>query len=452
MFAPGIAFSTIARHRPRPVLSFQPAGFLHGRGGALLDPQAPQQVFGDVAGTSPATIGGPVARVTPTASSADMSVTQATSLARPVLQRLPAGAVRNRANGSAAVSNAAFWPASAVQNGITMTRVAQGLDTDGLPFVDLRYQGVANTTFNAGAYTFANSVVPAQMGQTFTASMIARRIAGSTAGVSGFTVSCAEINSTGGFLGSTDVSVLAQTTDTLLTATRTLSHPTMASVRTGVTLLFTNGATIDVTYRCKGLQLESGPARTAFQRNMSAFDVTEDGVAARNVLAFDGVDDRLNFATPALGLFAGAASGFVAVGLRRMGGGERTGIGFAIGTSSAERLAIGTNASGQWRLRLRRLDTDAPVDVTAGVAGSAPTALIGVAHWAAGVVQLHINGALAGSASFAAGATSAAASASAAIGGTGAVWQGSVGPVIAGRFLPSQKEIADMTAYLLART
>lgn len=215
---------------------------------------------------------------------------------RTTYQPAVSGELRNRATGSGAVDNTTYWPTSAVSNGITMTKVASGIDTDGLPYADVRYQGTATSTFNAAAYTFNQSIVPAVVGQTFTASMIARLIAGSTANVTGFVVSCAEINSVGAFLASTDASILNQTADTLITATRTLNQATMASTRTGVTLLFTNGATIDVTYRVKALQFEQNATYSRYQRTITANEWYEPGFTSYRGIRFDGTDDFLQTA------------------------------------------------------------------------------------------------------------------------------------------------------------
>jgi hypothetical protein len=170
----------------------------------------------------------------------------------------------NFATGSASVGDGAYWPASSTQNGVTVTKLASGIDTDGLPYVDVRYQGTATSTFQAAVYSFANSIVPAVIGQTFTASAICRVIGGSTANVT-LLVAVAEITSSDAYLVDTTSAQVVTTSDTLLTATRTLNNPSMAKTRTGVVILFSNGATIDVSYRIKALQFERGSVRTTYQ-------------------------------------------------------------------------------------------------------------------------------------------------------------------------------------------
>jgi len=221
---------------------------------------------------------------------------QATAASRPVLGRNPASGVRNLANGSADVGNTSIWPASVVHNGVTATKIGSGIDTDGLPYVDYRYQGTATNTFHSTTYGSAISRNPASVGLTYTASAYSRMISGTTNNPN-LRVAVVEETAPSTYIGQSSSNVAGET-DTFLTASRTFS--TGNQVRTEIILQMVNGAAIDVTYRIKGIQLELGAARTAFQFNYSSNNISEPGVADCYFLAFDGVDDFLvtNTLTP----------------------------------------------------------------------------------------------------------------------------------------------------------
>ena len=235
--------------------------------------------------------------------------TQATAAQRPTYGIHPYSGVRNRANGSADVGNATYWPAAPIENGITATKVGSGFDTDGLPYVDVRYQGLATGTSHNGVYPTANSRFPAASGQSVTGSVIARVTAGSTANTSGLSVGVFEETAPFTFIGANSSSNTTASTDTVVSATRSISTGNQSRVI--VSLTFTLATTIDITYRIKGLQLELGSTRTAYQANYSQYNITEAGVPSVHYIGFDGVDDgmvtsAIDFsATDAVTVFAG---------------------------------------------------------------------------------------------------------------------------------------------------
>lgn len=240
--------------------------------------------------------------------------TQATTASRPLYALLPANGVRNLANGSADVGNAAYWPSSLLMNGVTATKVASGFDTDGLPYVDVRYQGTASGTSHDAAYNgTANSRTAATSGQQFSASLIASVIAGSTANVNGLRSSVVEETAPSTYIGQTYSSVA--TTGTPATLTANLTVATGNQVRTVVHLSFTNGATIDVTYRVKAIQLELGPARTAYQFNYSNVNIAQPPFTQVGALLYDGVDDFM--VTPAVD-FSNSDEVTVVAGVRKL--------------------------------------------------------------------------------------------------------------------------------------
>ncbi len=215
--------------------------------------------------------------------------TQATFL--PIYGVHPAIGLRNVAQGSADVGNITYWPTTVLSNGVTATKIASGFDTDGLPYVDVRYQGTSTATFHASVYQTAQSRSTAAVGQTFTASVFFQRIAGTATNLGGITVIIAEETAPSTYINQTPSSGALSTTETLVSVSRTLVSGNQ--VRTFFVLDFTSGVAIDVTYRIKGLQLERGSSRTAYQFNYNRFNVTQPPFAQSHYLFFDGVDDFL---------------------------------------------------------------------------------------------------------------------------------------------------------------
>ena len=232
---------------------------------------------------------------------------QATSASRPILGRNPSTGTRNLAVGSADVTNASSWASTGSINGITLTKVGSGTDVDGLPYVDVRYQGTATGTYNGTAYVTAPSRATAVAGQKFTSSVYVKLLAGSS-GNNDIRVVVIEETAPGTYINGTASVAVPISTEQKLSATRTFS--TGNQVRTEINLTFLSGAVIDATYRIKGLQLELGDTATNYQRNLASYDVTETGVPSVYYLAFDGVDDFLvtNTVTPGVDkaqIFAG---------------------------------------------------------------------------------------------------------------------------------------------------
>ncbi len=248
--------------------------------------------------------------------------TQATAAQRPTYGIHPYSGVRNRANGSADVGNNAVWLVSQTQNGVTMTKTASGFDTDGLPYVDVRYVGTSTGTNHDQAFAFNSAVFAGTSGQQATTSVIARVIAGSISNVNGLQARTSEETAPSTFVGIAVGNLVTASVDTISTATRTLA--TGNQFRATLSLTFNIASAIDVTYRIKGLQLELGSTRTAYQANYSQYNITEANVPSVLYIGFDGVDDgmvtsAIDFsATDAVTVFAGlrklsdAARGMVA--------------------------------------------------------------------------------------------------------------------------------------------
>jgi hypothetical protein len=282
-------------------LSFSPSIlFSANEPGILLDPSDLTTLFQDTAGTTPVTTPGQsVARVNDKSGRGNHA-TQATSGSRPLYALLPANGVRNVATGSASIADTTYWPASRTENGITATKVASGFDTDGLPYADYRYQGTATNTFVSGVYTSGNGRNATVVGAQWTASAILRVVSGSLTGVSGLRVIAVEETAPSTFVANGNGNLVSGSSDEISTVTRTIA--TGNQISAGLTMTVTNGATIDVTFRVKGLQLELGSTRTAYQFNYSNTNIAQPPFAQVGALLFDGVDDFLQ--TPSVD-FAG---------------------------------------------------------------------------------------------------------------------------------------------------
>ena len=229
--------------------------------------------------------------------------TQATAGSRPLYALLPANGVRNLANGSADVGNATFWGTSSTVNGITYTRVASGLDTDGLPYADYTVTGTATAQTDLGTYSTSQSRSAMVVGQTLNNSFRAQIIAGTVPPANCGVISriVAENSS---FVGVETFSsaVTAPLTETAVTISGTITNATTAFARGTALITTANGATVNYTVRIKALQFELGSTRTAYQFNYSNVNIAQPPFAQVGALLFDGVDDFLQ--TPSVD-FAG---------------------------------------------------------------------------------------------------------------------------------------------------
>ena len=217
--------------------------------------------------------------------------TQATAASRPTYGVHPSVGLRNLAHGSADVGNATYWPTTLLNNGITATKIDSGFDTDGLPYVDVRYQGTSTATFHSSIYSTLLSRTTAAAGQTFTASASLQRIGGSLTNLGPLTLILVEETAPSTFVNQSASPGTVETYPVMDTVSRTLVSGNQ--VRVGFVLNFSSGVTIDATFRVKGLQLELGSSRTAYQFNYNRFNVTEAGVASVSYLSFDGVNSSL---------------------------------------------------------------------------------------------------------------------------------------------------------------
>jgi hypothetical protein len=190
---------------------------------------------------------------------------------------------RNFARGASAVGDPVYWPNSQVSADVTFTKIASGIDpSDGLPFCEIRALGTPTLPGLAFAYSTAQSRADAVVGEAWTASALVQRVAGSPAGVGRVDISVVDETAANVVLGSSiSPTVVANDPQTII-ATRTAAVVTRAKVRCQLALRLTVGTPVDVTYRIKGLQLERGRQRTAFQPYGAALwtDLVSDPVLA----------------------------------------------------------------------------------------------------------------------------------------------------------------------------
>lgn len=280
---------------PRP---WTPARlFQAGQGGAFFSAQA--GLFQDTAGTQPVTAPGQSVALMWDLSNQGNHAVQVTPASRPTYGRHPARGIVNRANGSAAPANNAFWTNTLTQNGVTITRTATGSDAEG-PWAEYSVVGTATALTSFNTLSGPSSRVAAAVGQVFTTSYRAWCVAGSEppAGCGARADVWEEIAPTT-VNGTPTISALFKgTTPTMLSATRTLSVAGTNQARAGFTIRVEIGATVNFTIRVQALQFEQGSARTGYQTNVSPFDITEMGQQDCFYIQPDGVDDWMQFSGP----------------------------------------------------------------------------------------------------------------------------------------------------------
>jgi hypothetical protein len=235
--------------------------------------------------------------------------TQATAGSRPLYALLPANGVRNLANGSADPANNTYWNASQVSaSGVTITRIATGVDGSGLPYAD--YTVVGTATASNVLYPTAISAlrVAAAVGQQFTASFLAQVISGTApTGQSGVRAEIIGETSVPAQNEAFNSAVQNAASETTVTVTGTLAVAGSVFARPQVGIRTENGATVNYTVRIKALQFELGSTRTAYQFNYSDVNIAQPPFAQVGALLFDGVDDFLQ--TPSVDFAGGGISG-----------------------------------------------------------------------------------------------------------------------------------------------
>lgn len=244
-------------------------------------------------GTNPVTAAGQSVAFIQDKSGNGYNAIQPTSGFRPIYTIAPKNGVRNVARGAASVDDTTYWPSSSVSSGITATKIGSGVDTEGVPYVDYRYQGVASANIFTMTYSVPSGRWAAAIGEQWVSSAKAQIIAGSLTGVNRPYVWISEENSVGVVnvaVSSTQV-VAVGGPATVLSATVTLDTQDYVGIRAGLQMV--SGSTIDITVRWSCLQLERGSTPTAWQANYNTYWVTEAGYPSLSFLTVDGVSDTM---------------------------------------------------------------------------------------------------------------------------------------------------------------
>ncbi|MGR0183219.1 phage head spike fiber domain-containing protein [Azospirillum aestuarii] len=144
-----------------------------------------------------------------------------------------------------------YWSANALPSGLTRSVVGSGTE-DGIPYIDIRFQGTAT-----GYTDIVMDSPAAAVGQTATGSVYARLVGGSWSGVSGadliiYGAPSYSDNAAASLLGVTGAPLRTQRTQ----ATRTFTNGTTTAASVRVTL--TAAGAVDVTLRIGLPQYELG--------------------------------------------------------------------------------------------------------------------------------------------------------------------------------------------------
>jgi hypothetical protein len=184
---------------------------------------------------------------------------------------LPAGTtdqrtgLLNRAVGSELTGNSSYWVPTVSGNGVTITKVASGVDVDGLPYADYTVIGTATALSDLGPYaSISNAVALASTGQTYTTSFIGRIIAGTVpAGTSGLRADTIGETAPSTVVTIVNSSVVKETSNTVVSSSYTVAGAAN-QVRGTVRIVTASGVAANYTVRIKAIQLELGSTRTAY--------------------------------------------------------------------------------------------------------------------------------------------------------------------------------------------
>ena len=154
------------------------------------------------------------------------------------------------------------WSISASGSGITRTIVAIGTD-DGIPYIDFKLAGTASSGATFQVIFMTMTTIAATVGETWTASIYRKLIAG---GYTGVTTNLNVIETGGSSTPSTSQAFTATSADLYTqrtTVSRTITTANNTHIRSRVLFAVTNGATIDITIRIGAPQLEEAAAATS---------------------------------------------------------------------------------------------------------------------------------------------------------------------------------------------
>jgi len=316
--------------------------------------------------------------------------TQATLGSRPLYATLPANGVRNLATGSASPASS-DWVSSATQNGITFTRVATGLDTNGLPYADYSVVGTASANAFFEPLNVTTQRVPALVGQTYTTSMIARVISGTPPQVGdGFTAYVRGETAPSTITETSTLNYVGPTTDTIISTSFTPVNAATNQVRSSPSIKVSTSAVVNYIVRLKGYQFERGSTRTTYQFNYSTVNIAEPPYAQVGALKFDGSNDFL--VTPSID-FSATDKMTVFAGVRKLSDGALSAL-VEIGTVGLSGTGgIGAPAGTSANYRFSSQGTTFVPAVSASSFASPNTAVLtGIGDISGDVATLRVNG------------------------------------------------------------
>jgi hypothetical protein len=282
-------------------LGFTPQSlFASSQLGGLWQGTVPATIFSDTAGTTPATLGGQVARVND-GSGNGINLTQSNASLRPLRGRRPRTGVRNLLTNSAMAgavvgvvgSGGALptgWSVTAMPAG-TVSVVGFGVE-DGQDFIDIRLNGTSSTGAVGILPVSSVTSIPALAGQSAVGSLSIRRVAGSNTNITHVRSAHEYYTSAGAFITQANGPTY-QVSDVYRQEVYATTPANAATAFVRFNCQVATSGAIDITLRLRGLQYEVGTAPTAYQRRAGIFDVTEAGVPDVGILGFDHVDDAL---------------------------------------------------------------------------------------------------------------------------------------------------------------
>jgi len=277
--------------------------FRNGAQGVWYAPGQAGTLFLDAAGTQPVTMPGQPVALMRDISGKRRHAIQATLAARPTFAREPAGGRRNMlpAN-SANIAQGANWSSLRVERAAAVesaTGEPAAIITATVTDVNGAAAYPVNIPLAAGQYTM--SAVVKGAGWIVLRPTVSSDFADAALSWFNLGTGAAGTSQIGGgasVFTATSSAITAQGDGYLVRITFTLGTAATISLRFYAVdgnnaLSVTTGA----AFRMEAPQLETGAVRTAYQRRVSAFDVTEAGQRSLHCLAFDGVDDFMAMAS-----------------------------------------------------------------------------------------------------------------------------------------------------------
>lgn len=152
---------------------------------------------------------------------------------------------------------------STTNAGLTRTIVGVGIE-NGLPYIDIRFNGIANSTVALVAFE-GSSAITASVGQVWSSNAYVKNIA-TPAQANQVLLSIYEWNLVGAYLSEGSVNIRPQLTTSLkrFDFVRTLVSATTARVSPLIQFILTNGAAYDFTIRIAAPQMEPGAYATTW--------------------------------------------------------------------------------------------------------------------------------------------------------------------------------------------